>query len=167
VSPVQLPGGLVGYGMERTDQCMPAALATVLQVPIERVPDPRLDDQLDAGRDPDEISRDARQSYGRWLDDRGLALVYHETLPVDRERWIGVCEYTQKMWARNRMIGRWHGLALDFPRPEEAFMDHCLVMSFDRLLFDPAIGLPAPPGTRLRHWRPDEITYGLTVDRKD
>jgi len=72
-------------------------------------------------------------------------------VPVDRERWVGVCEADVE----------WDEWGQANP-----FSDHCLVMSYDRLFFDPAANVRAPRGERLRTWLPTEITYGLSFDPK-
>lgn len=88
-----LGDGVVGYYADTTrqDDCFRAAIATATQIPIEQVPDLRLHDRLLMGDDPDEINADAWAKIAGWLDGRGLPLVQHEIVPVDRERWIGVC----------------------------------------------------------------------------
>ena len=143
---VQLDNGDTGYCAHprRWDDCFRAAIATATQIPIELVPDPQLHRRLRAGQTADEINEESWQAISRWLHRRGLQLVLHDTVPVDRERWIGVC--------------RWPD------HPTNPFADHCLVMSYDRIIFDPARSAVAPPGKRLRTWRGDEVTYGLSFD---
>jgi hypothetical protein len=136
---VRLPTGERGYYQTRNDDCMRAAVATCLQVPIEDVPDPRLDERLAAGDDPDELDRLARAELEGWLAGRGLRLVRHWRLPVDRERWIGVS-----------------------PGPGE-FGDHVLVMTRAEILFDPASYIPGME--RLARLRP--LSYGITFDREE
>jgi hypothetical protein len=63
-------------------------------------------------------------------------------VPLDRERWIGVCPDPDGGWLR----------------------DHCLVMAYDRLLFDPSGSLDGPPGTDVRHFGPGDVAYGISFD---
>ena len=143
----------IGYYADpvRWDDCLRAAIATATQIPVGQVPDLRLHERLDAGDDPDEISEESWLRIARWAEDRGLRLMLHDTVPADRERWIGVCEYTPT-WDE------------DEPNP---FPDHCLVMSYGRVIFDPAASVIAPRGMRLRTWDADDVTYGLSFDRKE
>ena len=143
--PKQLDDGTIGYFVRapREDDCFAAALATVLQVPIEQVPDPRIDERLAAGESPDDIDRSARSELDRWLAARDLTMVVHAELPTHRRRWIGV---------------------VTLPG---AFNDHCLVMSHDRFLFDPVHYLEHLTGQSDRHpsirqFRPEDISYGLS-----
>ncbi len=141
------PGDEVGYGMTRPDDCMRAAIATATQVRRGQVPDLKLDRRLQGGEDPDEISRSSWERIGRWADRRGLTLTFHREVPVPRSRWIGITE------------GRYGATAF--------FSDHCLVMSYERLVFDPAFCVRPPAGLRLAAWHPNEITYGISFDKED
>jgi hypothetical protein len=146
--PKRLPDGTLGYfGRDlRQDDCFAAAAATVLQVPVDRVPDIRLDEQLAAGRDPEQINRDAWASWKDWLARRTLRLVVHHGVPAARRRWIGV---------------------IRLPKPDAPFNDHCVVMTRDRILFDPAdfaAHIFDEPDSSLvvRRWRPEHVAYGLS-----
>ncbi len=112
----RLRDGTFGYFVRglRTDDCWAAALATCLQVPIDEVPDPRLDERLRAGEDPAEVDRSAWLALDRWLADRGYRMTVHCKPPTSRKRWIGIVQ-----------LPGW-------------FQSHCLVMSRDEVLFDPA-----------------------------
>jgi hypothetical protein len=144
------PGDEVGYGMEPTpkrgDDCLAAAIATALQHPIEQVPDLRLDKRIEAGEDPREVSRSSWERIARWAEGLGLELTFHEQVPADRRRWIGVCPDPKGSW----MLG-----------------DHCLVMSRDRLVFDPSVSVKRPPGMTVARFSPSDIAYGISFDRKD
>lgn len=113
-------GDEVGYGMfpypDRGDDCFPAAIATALQHPIEQVPDLRIDARIAAGEDPVTVSRSSWLRIDRWARELGFVLTIHDEVPVARDRWVGVCPDPAGSW----MLG-----------------DHCLVMSRERLLFDP------------------------------
>ena len=171
---VRLDDGTVGYAMapDRTDDCLRAAVATVLQVPPEEVPDPRLRSRVDAGHDIDAINAQSWAQLERWLDGRGLRLVFHETVPTDQARWVGVCPAppTGRLAAQlNAVLPRRERRALkrsgyDTARHEH-FADHCLVMARDRVLFDPAVTLVAPMGLTLREWQATDVAWGLSFDR--
>jgi hypothetical protein len=152
---LDLPDGTVGYLVRapRRDDCFAAALATALQVPIDEVPDSRLTERCRAGEDLAEISRSAWQELQRWLAGRGLRVVIHRKVPVRKPRWIGVVATTG--WA-----------------------DHCMVMSWGRVLFDPtkdlrfaALAKILPgrqlPRLRVRTWGPEDVAYGLSFQSPD
>jgi hypothetical protein len=144
------PGDEIGYAMDtyRTDTCMQAATATATQVPIEQVPDPDLDTRFRRGDDIDEINLAAWTRFARWADRRGLKMLLwsQDEVPVPRRRWIGVAETE---------------------RPEPEFVDHCVVMAFDRLIFDPICGVKPPAGHEIRSFGPADITYGISFDNKE
>jgi hypothetical protein len=110
---IRLADGTIGYHVRRSDDCFAAAIATVLQVPIEELPDPRLDERLAAGEQAEEISQSMFDELHHWLASRGLEMVVHRRPPANRRRWIGIVPM--------------HGV----------FNDHCLVMDRERCLFDP------------------------------
>ena len=90
---VQLDDQSTSYTMDpsRRDDCFRAAMATLLQIGVEQVPDPRLDERLEAGEDREQINRESWARLHEWLAGRALRLVFHhEALPVDADRWIGV-----------------------------------------------------------------------------
>lgn len=143
---VRLRDGTVGYCVRapRKDDCFAAALATVLQVPIGEVPDPRLDDRLAAGETVEEIDRSAWSELNRWLHRRRLRMTLHTELPPRRRRWMGVVP----------MAGD--------------FQDHCLVFDRREVLFDPAIWVPAVDGSepvadpRVYEFGFDDVTLGYS-----
>lgn len=157
----QLANGDVGYGMapERNGDCFRAAIATVLQVDVAQVPNGRLDERLAAGEDPQEINRSYMVRLDEWLAARGLAVV-HPKVPVDRDRWIGVCRVETR--PRDLMLARRYGVELC-----EHFTDHCLIMCHDRAIFDPAVSMKVPDGMRLRPFTPEDVTYGISFDPKE
>ena len=117
----RLPDGSVGYHVRapRRDDCLAAATATCLQIPIARVPDPEIDRRLAAGEDPEAVDRRARRELDAWLDSRGLDMVVLDKAPDPLPaRWIGVV-----------------------PLPGD-FTNHCLVMTRSRVLFDPGTAHP-------------------------
>jgi hypothetical protein len=136
----RLHDGTIGYyvRMPRTDDCFQAAVATVLQVPINEVPDSRIDERLAAGWSPDKIDRSARKALDAWLAGRGLRMVFHDRLPVAEPRWIGVV-----------------------PLPG-AFNDHSLVISRGELLFDPTMDWG---DVRLRLFGLRDVGHGISFLR--
>lgn len=140
LEPEQLPDGTLGYFVRwpRKDDCQRAAIATVLQVPPEELPDPRIDERLAAGETAEEIDLSARRELHLWLAEHGLEMVVHQQLPLTHRRWIGVAER------------------------EGAFMSHCLVMDRDEVLFDPARILGEKSG--LRRWKLADVTFGLSFE---
>lgn len=147
----RLENGDIGYACDpmRRDDCFRAAVATATQIHVEQLPDLRLQDRLDAGEDPDEISDESWQRIADWLDGRGLQLVVHKIVPADRERWIGVCVTP----GLTRILDE-----------RRQFTDHCLVMSHGTVIFDPAKSVMAPRGTEVKTWQPADVTYGLSFD---
>jgi hypothetical protein len=141
-------GDEVGYCMDpyRYDDCFQAAVATATQTPIEQVPDLELDRRLREGADFTELNRMAWERIGEWADSRGLRLHIHGRVPAARRRWIGV-------------------VVVEGDRAR--FNDHCLVMDHDRLVLDPMCSVRPPPGTRLRIFHPNEISYGISFDPKE
>jgi hypothetical protein len=115
-----LADGSVGYVVRapRTDDCLPAAIATCLQVPIEDVPDPEIDRRLAAGESAEEIRVSTWEQLVEWLAERGLQIVVHGSFPRPApERWIGVV------------------------RIDGAFNDHSMVMAGEEVLCDPTLDL--------------------------
>ncbi len=131
---VRLPTGHRAWYQRREDDCFCAALATLMQVDIEQLPDPRIDERLEAGDDPEVIDREAGQALAVWLTVRGWRLAYHATPPVDRGAWIGVSP------------------------GEGPFSDHCLVMCLDRFVHDPASNWSA----QVQHIF--EVDHGYTIE---
>lgn len=119
---VDLPDGTVGYFVRapRTDDCWAAAVATCLQVPIDEVPDSRIDERLRAGEDSDEISRSAWEEFGHWLRSRSLRMLIHRKVPARSARWIG-----------------------SIPMPG-ILGDHSIVMNRAEALFDPTQDFALP-----------------------
>jgi hypothetical protein len=145
-------GDEIGYAMDpyRLDTCFQAAIATCVQAPIEQVPDLALDRRLDDGEDPVEINRDSWARIDRWATNRGFAMRLHLTVPLQRHRWIGVT-----VWDGDRSTAR------------TPFQDHCLVMTDDRVVFDPSCSVRLPAGKRLLRSDPSQISYGITFDEME
>jgi hypothetical protein len=144
--PKLLQDGTTGWParVPREDDCFNSAIATTLQVPIARLPDPRIDQRLQAGETPEDVNRLVWSQLDQWLTDRGLRIVVHRKMPVARRRWIGIV-----------------------PMPG-FFRDHCLVMAHDRVIFDPiwhATEDGTIDGRRLRKFSAEEVTVGLSFAR--
>ena len=75
--------------------------------------------------------------------------MFHESVPADRERWIGV-------WV-------WPSTSPEI----NPFTDHCLVMSYGDIIFEPSRAVTCKPGERLREWAAANVTYGLSFDPLD
>lgn len=144
--------GEIGYGCDpaRTDDCFRAAIATATQTDPSQIPDLRLADRLKRGDDPDEISAESWERIARWAERRGLRLMLHKSVPADRERWIGVCVTP---WQAHILVDE-----------SDPFVDHCLIMSYGEIIFDPAASVLAAPGTRVATWELADVTYGLSFD---
>ncbi len=161
---VQLGDDGVGYCMHptRPDGCLRVALATATQIPVDQVPDLHLDQRVRAGEDPEEISRDSWARIEQWLSGRGLRLVIHDAVPVDRDRWVGVIGGRVDEAAMA-------AVGVEMGNADNPFLDHCIVLSYERIVFDPAVSLKPqlPPGMRLPTWQLSQIEYGLSFDRKE
>jgi hypothetical protein len=190
---VPLPGGEVGYTMEpgRPDGCLAPCIATILQTPVEEVPDPRVDERrasAPAAVPDDLIVELAWTILDAWLADRGLQAVVHYDEPVHLERWIAVCvpPAIEVVHPTNgsRIRGRDVFLYLDAARDTVATDDaetarlvaeattavrfglHALVMCRDRVYHDPAIGLDPPPGQTHCPYEIDDVAYGITIEER-
>jgi hypothetical protein len=159
------PQDEVGYGMDphRTDDCLQAAIATATQISIEEVPDFALDRRLKDGEDPTQVSRSAWERLDAWATRRGRTLRVWDSLPLHSERWIGVC---RSPYGDARYAYDGNGdVILEEGRTH--FNDHALNMSYDRLVFDPACSVKVPPGTRAFEFTPEQIIYGITLNKED
>jgi hypothetical protein len=140
---MRLHDGTTGYLQRRTDDCVTAVIASLLQMPPYLVPDLQLDQQLSAGNDPEEIDRVIEQKFGQWTRKHGLTIMIHASPPVSAKRWIGMIS------------------------ADDEFSNHTLLMAGRDLLFDPAHLLP--PGkdqpTALAGYTPSEIDHGITIER--
>jgi hypothetical protein len=147
----------------RTDDCLRPAIATAIQVPVEQVPDPRIDERQDAGDDPDVITRESWARIQEWLHKRGLQLVFHDTVP-DRARWVGVIQGPE---ITADLIEDAGTEGLHYRDHAGCFNDHCVVMSYGEIFFDPAISFTAPPGLVGRPYVPSDIEYGISFEPKE
>lgn len=144
-----LPAGLIGYHQSSRWDCMRAAVATVLQVPLEAVPDLLRDDVAESRTncvDYDAFCERAFAELSDWAAERNLEMVFSVEVPLDRELWIGIV-----------------------PLPGH-FTNHSLVMHRRSIAFDPAEQWPAPSGYIPKRYSPSDVAYGVTFDpigRKD
>lgn len=151
--PVTLEDGTTGYRMRRGDDCLQAAIATVLQQPFDSVPDGRLNERVHAGMRPEVASALFEYELDVWLRSLGLWMVGHKPPPWDHPRWIGVVPPPAG------------GYLYDI-----TFADHCVVMTGDRILADPQHvrqnEFVKTLGIEQRHLRVDEIAYGITFEKR-
>lgn len=185
----RLNDGTIGYTMIRHDDCLRAAVATALQVPPAEIPDPRIEQRLLAGEEPDSTADHVWTILAAWLAGRGLQIVRHEVTIISKDaemveptnppladadqRWIGVVEVGEvnqrdidAMLAghpltRNRAGRR----AVSRQRALDGmanFASHSLVMRGWDLLFDPAEALEPPPGMAVYRYSPVEISWGIS-----
>jgi hypothetical protein len=146
---VRLDDGTIGYCMRpgRDDDCFRAAIATVLQVPIEDVPDPQFDRRLEDGWDVDSITEATWAALIDWLSCRHLRVILHTEPPMRRKRWIGVVP----------------------DRGGRPFRNHSLVMTRGEILFDPAANCwhlrdGCGPGSRFQR---NQVTWGISFQRAE
>jgi hypothetical protein len=135
---VRLPDGTTGYYTPhlRQDACWQYAVATCLQVEPDEVVDWRLDERVAAGEAPEDVNAAALEEFAAWLCSRGLQVTYHESPPLELERWIGVVP-----------VAGW-------------FESHTLVMCRGDVLFDPSD--PTLHSRPLRKWKPSHCAIGFS-----
>lgn len=136
----RLEDGRVAWYQARADDCLRPALATLLQVLPEDLPDPEIDKCLANGMDPEDVNRLAHSELQAYLAGYGLRAVFHSSPPADRHCWIGISPGD----GRSR------------------FGDHCVVMDGEDIVHDPAEGFPTPAGTKVAPT--EEITRGITLE---
>lgn len=138
----RLRDGTLGYSQRRTDDCLQAAIASLLQIPMCQVPDLRIDRQLASGLEPDEMERNIAQTMRRWTTERGLTVLLHPTMPTSARRWIGVTRVE-----------------------DDLYSDHCLLMSGRDCLFDPYQPIPDNDDPWGSHEFGD-LDYGITIEKR-
>jgi hypothetical protein len=131
----RLRDGTLGYFQRRFDDCLQAAIASLLQTPMPTVPDLRIGQKLANGMDHEELEREIAGQMGRWVDRCGVTVYLHTSPPTFERRWIGV-------------------IPSEIPGGE-----HCLLMTGSDYLFDPSS--PFPP-TNKRD--PTEIEFAITIE---
>lgn len=132
----RLRDGSWGFYQRRADDCLRAALATLLRVPMPKVPDAHRAKQLAEGLSEAEVNAYTRELLEDWLDERGWRLAFNKW-PPSSGRWIAVKDG-----------------------------DHCLLMEGSECVFDPARFLPPARGERLAADMTIDyaITAGRTCD---
>lgn len=136
----ELRDGTVGFLQRRIDDCLQAAIASCAQISPYLVPDLNMEQQMAAGKDPEEVVSAAYAKLGRWLEENGVAVRFHASPPWSARRWIGV---------------------IRDPRP---MSDHCLLMSGRDCLFDGAEALPKDHDEPASNHDPADIDYGITIE---
>lgn len=138
-----LRDGSWGWLQRRTDDCLSAAVASLLQIPMHQVPDLHIDRRLAQTGDLERAELEVWGEMLAWAERRGLTIVFHSTPPVWAKRWIGIV-------------------------PQDgAFSDHCLVMAGRDALFDPS--QPLPPGRNepvSLYADPADVAVGITIEKR-
>ena len=147
-STVTLDDGTTGWCIRapRADDCWQAVVATALQVPIEDVPDSRIDERLEDGESADEIGRSYDLEFREWLRGQRLRMTRFAVEPgrlPKLPRWIGQCPVRGD------------------------FQDHCLVMSGPDVLFDPIVTLEDQLGRKVKAWGADDVRIGYAFHGSD
>ncbi|HWF31181.1 MAG TPA: hypothetical protein VG188_01345 [Solirubrobacteraceae bacterium] len=138
---MRLRDGSLGYVQRRADDCLQAAIASCLQIPMHQVPDLQVNRQLDAGKEAEEINRGVDELMARWLASQGVQLVVHSGHLPTMGRWIGVVRG---------------------PVREEFANDHCLLMSGRECLLETSKPIGALDRTvRLGF---EDVDYGITIE---
>ena len=92
--------------------------------------------------DPELLEREIEAKMIRWMEQRGVTVVFHSSPPISERRWIGVVTTG--------------GL----------YSDHCLLMSGRDCLFDPASLLPPRRDQPVSGYDLADIDYGITIERR-
>lgn len=132
-------GHTVGYFQRRTDDCLQAALASLLQMPPNLVPDLALHDMIASGVSSEEIERTADKLLDEWQQRSGLAMRLRAVLPATGW-WIGVTYSGQ------------------------CYSDHCLLMRGREVMFDPSRLAPTDEEEAAAGYKHDDIYYAITID---
>lgn len=137
----------VGYFQRRTDDCVQAVIASLLQMPPHLVPDLHVEELRSGGREDEEIDRVVDQAFKQWTDEHGLTLVFHAKPPTWAKRWIAM---------------------VPGDNPDDQYSNHTLLMGGHDCLFDPAHLLPPndPGAVGLEGYTLDSIDYGITIERR-
>ena len=85
-----LRDGTDGYFQRRTDDCVQAVIASLLQMPPHLVPDPHVEELRSAGREDEELDRVVDEQFAAWTAEYGLTVVFHTKPPMWAKRWIGM-----------------------------------------------------------------------------
>jgi hypothetical protein len=138
----RLRDGTLGYLQRDVADCLRAALASLLQIPMPNVPEMPTNKLLSGEMDAEEFERVAARRLDRWTAERGLTARFHAS-PRTSGRWIGVL--LSEEWS--------------------VLNDHCLLMSGRDCLFDPGTPVPRPLDEPTDQDLAD-IDYAITVERR-
>ena len=111
--------GRVAVFQRRTDDCLQAALATVMGINPWQIPDLRICERLASGADTEEVAAASEATTAEWCADNGLRLRRRDREDHGADLWVGVVNS--------------HGAA---------YRSHCLVLAGEDVVFDPAWRLP-------------------------
>jgi len=136
----RLKDGTTGYYQRSGSDCLRVAIATALQVQPHRVPDLQVEQMIAAGKDVEEIELAVWGKLLPWLDQRGVTMMLHPTLPTATKRWVGVT------WS---------------PEP---FSSHCLLMNGRDVTFDPFRLFPPRKGEPASVHTVNDIDFGLSLE---
>jgi hypothetical protein len=137
----RLRDGSLGYVQRRADDCLQAAIASCLQIPMHQVPDLQIHRQLDAGKDPEELAREIDEAMDRWLAEQGVQAIVHAAHLPTKGRWIGVVRGPQRV---------------------EFAPDHCLLMSGRDCLMETSQPVGALNSTQGLGY--EDVDYGITIE---
>lgn len=138
-----LPDGTVGYVQRRADDCLQAAVATLLQVPVHEVPDAQISRRIREGDDPEGVFMDTAVELDRWAAGAGGRFMVHPARLPRRGRWIGVV-----------------------PAPagdvDVSAIDHCVVLDGRDVVWETA----KPLGLLTHEWghTAGDVEYGITFE---
>lgn len=138
-----LHDGTAGYFQRRSDDCLQAAIASLLQVPPYLVPDLQIDQQRMAGKEPEQINAAVWQKMGPWIEKNAVTIMLHTVVPTSERRWIGVVKGAMG-----------------------STTDHCLLMSGRDCLFDVANLVPPGKDEPVSPYGHADIAYGITIERR-
>ncbi len=126
----------------RPDDCVQAAISTVLQCAQSEVPDLKLGDLIAAGRDPEEIGRVIGRKMGAWMEKNAVSIRAHSdlNLPKSSRRWIGVVD------------------------AESDGNSHCVIVQGSQIVADSAWLLPPRKDEALSWHSLDDVSLGLTLE---
>jgi hypothetical protein len=140
-----LRDGTLGYFQRRTDDCVQASIASLIQMPMYEVPDLQIDKHIAEGRDDEALERSVGHQFSQWMEKHSLTMYRHVNPPLLAKRWIGVVSTGNEV------------------------NDHCLVMTGHDCVWDTSHMLP--PGKHepiAAHdiFTPRDINYGITIERR-
>jgi hypothetical protein len=141
---MRLRDGSLGFVQRRADDCLQAAIASLLQIPMHKVPDLEIGKQLERGVEPEAINRGIAEEMGRWADGLGLTVTVHSATLPRSGRWIGI---------------------VPGPGVGEMSTDHCLVLDGRDCLMDTGspLGLITAEDP-VRSYGFDDVYYGITLE---